>query len=253
MPLVLLQHFRGNMDNWDPIVVDGLAYERPVILVDNRGIGRTTGTTPDNVADMARDVAAFVDAIDEKTIDLVGFSLGGMVAQQLLLDRPALIRKAILVGTGPRGSVDVFPPDVVKAATRYPADPRSLLFLFFEQTQTSQVAGHQYLERMMLRTDREPPTTEQVMHAHLAAIQEWAREPREPDSLARVRQPILVVNGSHDIMIPTINSFTLAQQLPNAELIIYPDSGHGSLFQYPERFASDASRFLGDSLEAVRE
>jgi pimeloyl-ACP methyl ester carboxylesterase len=246
VPLILLQHFRGNMDNWDPVVVDGLAYERPVILFDNRGIGRTTGETPDNVGDMADDAAAFIEALDEKRVDLLGFSLGGMVAQQLLLDRSELIGKTILVGTGPRGSVDVFPPEVEKAATKYPSDPQSLLFLFFENTPASQAAGRRYLERMMLRTEREPETTEQVMRAHLAAIREWTRPAGVSQSLARVSQPVLVVNGRHDIMIPTINAYTLSQQLPKAELIVYPDSGHGSLFQYPERFARDAAAFFSE-------
>ncbi len=246
IPLVLLQHFRGTMDGWDPLLVDALAYERPVVLFDNRGIGRTTGTTPNNVAAMARDAAAFIDALDDKRIDLLGFSIGGMIAQQLLIDRPDLVRNAILVATGPRPSVDVFPHAVERAATTIPSDASSLLSLFFTQTPTSQAAGHRYLERMMLRTAREPATNETVMHAQLVAIHEWADNAQNADALGGVRQPVLVVNGSHDVMIPTINSYTLSQQLPNAELIIYPDAGHGSLFQYPERFAADAARFLAD-------
>jgi len=251
VPLVLLQHFRGNMDNWDPLVVDGLAYERPVILFDNRGISRSTGETPDNVAAMAEDAAAFIDALDEGTVDLLGFSIGGMVAQEILLKRPELVRNAILVGTGPRGSVDMFPPAVETAATRFPSDAESLLFLFFTPTATSQTAGKHYVERMMLRTEREPATSEQVIHAHLAAIREWANAPADSSALRRITQPVLVVNGSHDIMIPTANSYALSQQLPNAELIVYPDAGHGSLFQYAERFTGDVARFLaGDAAEA---
>jgi len=252
VPLVLLQHFRGNMDNWDPVVVDGLAYERPVVLVDNRGIGQTTGSTPDNVGAMADDALAFIDALGEKHIDLLGFSLGGMVAQQILIDRPQLVRAAILVGTGPRGSADVFAPEVVRAASRVPSDPQSLLFLFFTDTPHSRAGGERYLQRMMLRTEREPATNEQVMRAHLAAIREWADYPDHTDALSRIRQPVLVVNGSHDIMIPTVNSYALSQQLPNAELIVYPDSGHGSLFQYPERFTTDVARFLADTEQRNR-
>jgi pimeloyl-ACP methyl ester carboxylesterase len=245
VPLLFLQHFRGNMDNWDPAVVDGLAAARPVLLLDNRGVSRSSGTTPDTVAAMGRDVLAFVDALGETHIDLLGFSLGGMVAQQVLLDRPKLVRRAILAGTGAPGAVDMFNAEVTAAATKYPSDAGSLLFLFFEQTPTSQDAGRRFLRRMSARTDREPPTSEQVMRSHLAAIRAWGTMDGAASARLRsVEQPILVVNGSHDIMIPTVNAFTLSQTLPNAELILYPNSGHGSLFQYPEWFVDDASRFL---------
>jgi pimeloyl-ACP methyl ester carboxylesterase len=245
LPILFLQHFRGNMDNWDPAVVDGLAADRPVILLDNRGIGRSSGTTPDNVADMAGDVVAFLEALGVTQIDLLGFSLGGMVAQQVLFDRPALVRRAILAGTGAPGADDIFGAEVTAAATKVPQGAGDLLFLFFEPTPTSQAAGGRYLRRMMARTDREPPTTEQVMRAHLAAIRAWgAMDGGAQARLKGVEQPILVVNGSHDIMIPTVNAFELSQQLPNAELVLYPDAGHGSMFQYPERFVDDASRFL---------
>jgi pimeloyl-ACP methyl ester carboxylesterase len=244
-PLLFLQHFRGNMDNWDPAVVDGLAADRPVILLDNRGIGRSSGATPATVAAMTRDVVAFIEALGVAQVDLLGFSLGGMIAQQLLFDRPDLVRRAILAGTGAPGAVDMFGAEVTAAATKMPADAAALLFLFFEPTPTSQGAGGRYLQRMSARADREPPTTEQAMWSQFAAIREWGAEDRAAQNRLRsVAQPILVVNGSHDIMIPTINAFVLSQHLPNAELILYPDSGHGSLFQYPEWFVDDASRFL---------
>jgi pimeloyl-ACP methyl ester carboxylesterase len=247
IPLVMLQRFRGNMDDWDPLVVDGLAYERPVVLFDGRGIGRSGGTTPSDVDAMADDAAAFIDALGEKHVDLLGFSLGGMVAQQMLIERPELIRTATLVGTGPPASTGVFSPDVEKAASKIPADAQSLLSLFFEPSESSQSAGRRHVERLMLRADREPPTGENTVKAHVAAIRAWTQKAGSTDKLANVGPPVLVVSGSHDIMIPTANSYNLSQQLPNAELIVYPDSGHGSLFQYPERFARDVAGFVADS------
>ena len=245
VPLVFLQHFRGTMDNWDPLVTDGLGASRPIILLDNRGIGRSSGATPDTVAEMASDVVAFVDALGLATIDLLGFSLGGFVAQQILFDRPALVRRAILVGTGGPGAVDVMRDEIVLAATKYPGDAQGLLFLFFDQSPTSQSAGVQYLQRMSARPEREPATTEQTMWAQLAAIRAWAgMRPEAQARLPEVKQKVLVVNGDNDIMIPSANSFSLSQRLPNAELILYPDAGHGSLFQYPEQFVEDAERFL---------
>jgi pimeloyl-ACP methyl ester carboxylesterase len=247
IPLVMLQRFRGNMDDWDPLVVDGLAYERPVVIFDGRGIGRSGGATPDTVEAMATDAFAFIEALDEKHIDLLGFSLGGMLAQQVLVERPEVVRTAILVGTGARGSTGVFTPEVVKAASKIPADAQSLLSLFFEPSESSQAAGRRHIERIMLRTDREPPASENTVAAHVAAIHGWSQMPASANRLAKVRQPVLVVSGSHDIMIPTLNSYNLSQQLPNGELMVYPDSGHGSLFQYPERFTRDVARFVADS------
>jgi len=241
----MLQHFRGNMDNWDPAVVDGLAVERPIILFDNRGIGRSSGLTPDNIPDMASDAIAFIEALGIPRVDVLGFSLGGMVAQQMLFDRPALIRRAILVGTGGPGAAGMFGPEVTMAATRIPGDAESLLYLFFHPTEESQAAGMQYLQRMMTRENREPETTGQTIEAHLAAIRAWGET--NGDVFARLKQierPVLVVNGTHDIMIPTFNTYALSQQLPNAHMILYPDAGHGSLFQYPDAFVHDASRFL---------
>ena len=247
IPLVMLQRFRGNMDDWDPLVVDGLAYERPVVVFDGRGIGRSGGTTPSDVDAMADDAAAFIDALGERHVDLLGFSLGGMVAQQVLIARPDLVRTAILVGTGPRGSTGMFPPDVEKAASKIPADPQSLLSTFFEPSESSQSAGRRHIDRLMLRADREPAAGENTVRAHVAAIRAWAQKPASTDGLANVTLPVLVVSGSHDVMIPTTNAYNLSQQLPNGELIVYPDSGHGSLFQYPERFTRDVAGFVADS------
>ena len=245
VPLVLLQHFRGTMDHWDPAVVDGLAADRPVILFDNRGIGRTSGVTPATVADMASDAVAFLDALELPRVDVLGFSLGGMVAQQMLFERPERIRRALLVGTGGPGADGMFRPAVVAAATRIPGDADSLLELFFQPTATSQAAGGRYLQRMLARADREPPATVQTIQAHLAAIRGWGETNGSVFArLKRVAQAVLVVNGTHDVMIPSFNAYALSQQVPNAHLILYPDAGHGSLFQYPDGFVHDALRFL---------
>jgi len=246
IPLILLQHFRGNMDNWDPAVIDGLATERPVILFDNRGIGQSSGLTPSSIADMAADAIAFIESLALTRVDVLGFSLGGMIAQQMSFDRPALIRRAILVGTGGPGSAGMFRPEVVVAATMMPPDAESLLFLFFRPSASSQAAGWRYLQRMLTRVDREPATTQHTIQAHLAAIRSWGEANGEAFArLRQIEQPILVVNGTHDIMIPSFNAYALSQQVPNAYLILYPDAGHGALFQYPDWFVHDVSRFLG--------
>jgi pimeloyl-ACP methyl ester carboxylesterase len=245
LPLILLQHFRGNMDNWDPAVVDGLAADRPVILFDNRGIGRSSGVTPDNITDMASDAIAFIEALELPRVDVLGFSLGGMIAQQMLFDHSSRIRRAILVGTGGPGAAGMFNPEVTMAAAKYPGDGDSLLFLFFAPTTASQAAGGRYLQRMMTRVDREPATTRETIQAHLAAIRAWGETNGEVFAhLKRIEQSVLVVNGTHDIMIPSFNAYALSQQIPSAQLILYPDAGHGSLFQYPEWFVHDALRFL---------
>jgi pimeloyl-ACP methyl ester carboxylesterase len=245
IPLLLLQHFRGNMDNWDPAVVDGLAATRPVILFDNRGLGRSSGPTPGTIAAMATDTVAFLGALELQRVDVLGFSLGGMIAQQILFDRPEQIRRALLVGTGGPGAAGMFGPEVTLEATRLPASAESLLFLFFHPTTSSQEAGSRYLQRMMERADREPATSEQTIQAHLAAIRAWGdTNGAQFARLKQIEQPVLVVNGTHDIMIPSFNAFALSQQIPQAQLILYPDAGHGSLFQYSEAFVHDAARFL---------
>jgi pimeloyl-ACP methyl ester carboxylesterase len=250
-PLVFLQHFTGTMDNWDPILTNRLAKDRPVVLFDNAGIGRSTGATPDSVSGMARDAISFIGTLGAPKVDLFGFSLGSFVAQQIAVDSPGLIRRIILAGAGPKGGEGMsgFSPRVQEIFGR----PNSttgerMVELFFAPTPTSQAAGKAWLERISARQqDREPPSSPAVAGAQLTAMQAWGKVAAERYAdLKKIAGPVLVVNGHDDIMIPTVNSFILQQELPNARLILYPDSGHGAQFQYSRLFAEEAAGFIGD-------
>jgi pimeloyl-ACP methyl ester carboxylesterase len=246
---VLVQHFRGNMDNHDPAITDRLADGREVILFDNTGVGQSTGAAPDTIEGMAADVASFVDALGLELIDILGHSMGGHVTQQLLLDRPDLIRRAALVGTGPRGGEGMAarPPEVAALWTQQ-YDPQDEMWLpiLFGPSPTSQAAGRRWLERIRARSrNRDAPVSVQTATSHRAAASKWSAAPPDGyDYLRRIQQPILVVNGLDDIIVPTINSYLLQQHLPNAQLILYPDSAHGSQFQFPELFANHLAMFL---------
>jgi len=247
-PLVLMQHFRGNLDNWDPALVDALASMREVILFDNTGVGGSTGRTPRTVTDMARDALRFLEALELREIDVLGFSLGGFVAQELVLIRPRLVRRLVLAGTGPRGGEGMhgFADDVFANATRDDPGAEDLLALFFERTETSVAKGREYLRRIFTRTeDRDAATTLATRDAQLDAIHTWGIPDRSRlDRLAGIGQPVLVANGDNDRMVPTRNSHLLADRLPDARLRIYPDAGHGFLFQYPAEFSADVDAFL---------
>jgi pimeloyl-ACP methyl ester carboxylesterase len=247
-PVVFLQHFRGGMDNWDPAVTDGLASKRPVILFDNTGVASSGGQTPDTVEAQADDAAAFIHALDLTHVDALGFSIGGYVAQALTLRHRALVRRLVLAGTKPRAGDDTDRhPDVNTVATRHEVlTLEDLRFLFFAPSTASQAAGERFWDRCHQRAiDVDPPTSKQTMQAQAAAIVEWKLPHGAPFAdLKRITQPTLVINGHRDVMVPTINSYYLAQHIPAAQLIVYPDSGHGSLFQYPELFVADVGRFL---------
>jgi pimeloyl-ACP methyl ester carboxylesterase len=254
-PLLFLQHFTGTLDNWDPAVTDPLAEGRTVILFENAGIGRSTGTVPETVAGMADHAMKFLETLGLTKVDVLGFSLGGMVAQVMALKRPTLLRRIILTGTGPAGGAGVAMdrPDLFKIFVDQKMSPsEKLLKLFFETTETSQAAGRRFVERLAQRTeDRDTPASAEAAGAQLTAMAAWAKPLSEPHAdLGKITQPVLVTNGNNDIMIPTVNSFTLSEHLPNAQLIIYPDSGHGSLFQYAGAFSSHVAEFLdrGDTL-----
>jgi pimeloyl-ACP methyl ester carboxylesterase len=257
-PLLCLQHFTGTLDNWDPAVTDSLAVEREVILFDNAGIGGSSGDVPQTMAGMTKHVLAFLDGLRLTTCDVLGFSLGGVLAQQMAQDRPSIVRRMILVGTAPRGGEDIMHLDKPSLA-KHLQDPSNrgygvLQKIFFAPTTTSQAAGEAFIGRLMQRKeDRDPASGPNVASAQMAAFREWERFTGERFAdLKSIRHPTFVVQGVHDEMIPVRNSYWLAENLPNAVLLVYPDAGHGSLFQYHDSFTRHAAAFLAsDSDSAV--
>jgi pimeloyl-ACP methyl ester carboxylesterase len=248
--LLCLQHFTGTLDNWDPAVTDPLASGRDVILFDNAGIGRSTGTVPQTVEGMAAHALAFLDGLGLEACDVLGFSLGGMVAQQMVLHRPAVFRRMLLVGTAPRGGEEIMhlqKPSLARYFNDASLQGYAILpKIFFAPTASSQSAGEAFIGRLGLRKeDRDPASGPGVASAQLAAFREWEQFTGERFAdLKRIGQPTLVVNGLQDEMIPVRNSYWLAENLPNAVLLTYPDSGHGSLFQWHDSFQHHASEFL---------
>jgi pimeloyl-ACP methyl ester carboxylesterase len=247
-PLLCLQHFRGNLDNWDPALVDRLATDREVILLDNRGVGASTGVVPDNVADMARDVLRFVDALGLRQIDLLGFSLGGYVAQDVALVRPRLIRRIVLAGTAPKGAPRIhrWSDEVYALATQDELDASRFIRLFFSGSQESRDKGMRFLARITSRTSgRDEATDLPTRDAQLEAFARWGiPDPSKLARLAAITHPTFVAAGDNDTLMTTENSRLLARHLPNAQLRIYPDAGHGFLDQYPEQFADHVRAFL---------
>ena len=254
LPLLFLQHFRGNLDNWDPALVDALASTREVILFDNAGVGGSTGTVPRTVTAMAHDALSFIDALGLREIDVLGSSLGGYVAQELVLIRPRLVRRLVLAGTGPQGGEDMhgFTDEIFVHANRDQPGAEDILALFFERSETSVAKGREFLLRIFTRMeDRDTRATLEVRDAQLDAITTWGiPDTSRLDRLAGITQPVLVANGDNDRVVPTKNSHLLAERLPNARLKIYPDAGHGFLFQYPAEFAGEVERFLNDARSA---
>ena len=250
LPLLFCQHFTGTMDNWDPLVTNTLAQGREVILFNNQGVGSSSGKTPDSVQAMSTDALVFVDALGLKHFDLLGFSIGGMIAQQMVLDRPKLVRRLILAGTGPEGGerIDLgLPPSSAVLPDASLSNFEKQLRLFFAPTETSQAAGRAYQERRGWRKSDVDPSviSSDVAKAQAIAIKSWGVPKGERYAkLKEIKQPALVFDGIDDVMIPTINSYILAQHLPDARLILYPDSGHGALFQYPDQFCAEAKLFL---------
>src|SRR3954470_1120573 len=250
VPVVFLHHFTAVLDDWDPAVVDGIAAERRVILVDLRGVGGSGGTAPDSVEAMASDAIAFLQALGVNEVDLLGYSLGGMVAQVVLQQPPDLVRRAILAGTAPAGDQGPAATGAVLQAAMEKAGAQGKHpkhYLFFSPTATSQAAADAFLARLDERTgaDRDTPITNETIGAQLTALAKW-EQGSSPAGLMDVDKPVLVVNGDDDTMLPTISSFHLAQLLPDVQLGIYPDSGHGGIFQHHDLFVAQALDFLRD-------
>jgi pimeloyl-ACP methyl ester carboxylesterase len=249
VPLVFNMHFMGTMDHWDPAVTDGFAEEREVILFDNAGVSSSSGDVPGSVAEMGANAMAFINALGLKQVDILGFSIGGLVAQEITLQAPDLVRRLVLVGTGPRSgeSMDTGTREgkqIFGATYEHPDD--LWLRVHFTPSEVSQAAGRKFLKRFRLRTkDRDPEVTEKAALVQRTAIAQWgAKREHAWNYLKEIKQPTLVVNGGNDVIIYTINSYILQQNLPNAQLIIYPDAAHGSLYQYPELFVRHVSMFL---------
>jgi pimeloyl-ACP methyl ester carboxylesterase len=245
VPIVLNQHFRGTMDYWDPAVTDGLAQTRDVILFDNAGVASSSGEVPPRFPQMGANAIAFIRALGLSRVDILGFSIGGMVSQEIVLQAPDLVRKLILVGTGPRGadmsasrSADIF------AGVYDPAE-HLWLAVHFSSSAAGRAAGLAFLERKLRRRDRDPEVSPGAAARQREAIGDYVAGGQSAQGHLRdIRVPTLIVQGSNDVIIPTINSYVLQQKLPNAQLVLYPDANHGSFYQYPDLFLKHATLFL---------
>jgi pimeloyl-ACP methyl ester carboxylesterase len=248
VPLVLLQHFRGNLDNWDPALIDDLAAERRVVTFDNVGVGGTTGETPNTVEAMAHDAIAFMEAMSFKQVDLLGFSIGSFVAQEIALIRPDLLRRVVLASSAPQGAAGMhgWAPEVIGAVGQPEPNPQGYLDVFFAPTSTSREAGQQAAGRIFGRTNNgDEPTTWQTRQAQYHAVCTWGIPNHSLlERVTAIDLPVFVANGDSDPMILPRYSYLLAGLLPDARLTIYPDSAHGFLFQHHSQFAADVNAFL---------
>jgi pimeloyl-ACP methyl ester carboxylesterase len=248
VPLVLLQHFRGNLDNWDPALIDALASTRRVVTFDSAGVGGSTGTTPDTIEQMARDAIGFVTALEVGQVDVLGFSIGSFVAQQLALTRPALVRRLILASSAPQGATGMhgWAADVIDAVGSHQTSPEDYLGVFFTRSAASQQAGKEALARMYARTEnRDTPTTWATREAQYDAVCAWG-VPNHAllQRVSALDMPVFMANGDNDPMILPHYSYVLAGLIPQAQIKIYPDAAHGFLFQHHAEFAADVDEFL---------
>jgi pimeloyl-ACP methyl ester carboxylesterase len=246
VPVVFLTHLAAVLDNWDPRVIDGIAAKHRVIAFDSRGVGASSGSTPTTIEEMASDAVTFIRALGLEQVDLVGFSMGGMIAQVVAQAEPQLVRKIILAGTGPAGGEGIDKVtrisyvDIARGLLTH-QDPKQ--FLFFTRTPNGRRAGKEFLARLKERTgDRDKAVSMSSFRAQLKAIHRWAQQ--KPADLSSIHQPVLVVNGESDRMVPTTNTVELNRRLPNSQLVIYPDAGHGGLFQFHEDFVKRTLAFL---------
>ena len=252
VPLVLLQHFRGNLDNWDPALVDALAAEHRVVTFDNAGVGATTGSTPSTISAMAHDAIAFLEALDLQQVDLLGFSIGSFVAQEIALIRPDLLRRVVLASSAPQGAAGMhgWAPEVIGAVGAPETSPEGYISVFFAPTDTSRKAGQEAAGRIFggRTSDRDEPTTWETRQAQYDAVCAWGIPNHSLlERVAAIDLPVFVANGDSDPMILPRYSYLLAGLLPNARVTIYPDSAHGFLFQHHEEFAADVHAFLQTS------
>lgn len=245
-PIIFLNHLAAVLDNWDPRIIDGIAAKHHVVIFDNRGIGASTGEPAKSIEQMADDAITFIQAKGFKQVDLFGFSMGGMISQEIVLKQPQLIRKMILSGTGPAGGTGISTVgrvsnwDLVRGmATRQ--DPK--VYLFFTRTENGKAAAKEFVQRINERTEnRDKEITLTAYRAQLKALKKWGN--KKPADLSIIQQPVLVANGDHDRMVPTVNTYDLAKRLPNSSLIIYPDAGHGGIFQFNQDFVKQSLTFL---------
>lgn len=246
IPIVFFTHLSANLDNWDPRIIDGIAKQHWVITFDNKGVGLSSGQVPGTIKEMAEDTIAFIKALGFKQIDILSFSMGGMIAQELLELEPTLIRKVILTGTGPRGGkgienvTKISNQDLVRAIFTL-KDVKT--YLFFTRTLNGKKKAKEFLARIKERKqNRDKMISLKGYYTQLKAINRWGKS--TPADLSKIKQPILVVNGEADRMVPTENSYELVQRLPNSKLVIYKDAGHGAIFQYHEEFTKEVLAFL---------
>jgi pimeloyl-ACP methyl ester carboxylesterase len=245
-PIVLLNHLAANLDNWDPLLLDQLSQRQTVAIFDNLGVGSSSGKVPTTIEDMAEDAATFIKAYSDQPVDVIGLSMGGMVTQELAMRYPDLLNKIVLVGTGPRGGKGIdkvtattFKSIILGALTR--SDAKA--FIFFKRNPAGKSASKAYLERLASRQhDTDTAVLPGAFISQLKAIKRFAAD--SPLDLGSISKPVFVINGDNDIMVPTPLSFELAQRIPDAKLEIFPDSGHGSLFQYPSEFAKSVIDFF---------
>lgn len=245
IPIVGFQHFTGTLDNWDPIITNGLAQEREVIIFDNKGVGNSKGDTPDNVLDMTKDAIDFIKALGIEKFDVLGFSLGGFIAQYLGVNYSEMVRKIIIVGAAPQGAkvLEGFCDLIAGGSDLSPAE--LFLYIFFTKSEASRLKGRETLNRLYERSDdRDKSTIQKAVAAQAKAITDWGTT--SDIDLAKITKPVLIVQGSNDEMMDSDSSYTLFKQIPNAVLTYYPDSAHGSFFQYPEMFVKQANDFLNN-------